>query len=123
MIIGIGIDIVEVKRMERWLKDIKLLQRFFHDEEIKHVLSGKNGAQSLAARFAAKEAFGKALGTGLADFSLKDIMIKNRENGKPELFLLETAQNVMKKSGVDKIHISLSHERENAIAMVVLEGT
>jgi holo-[acyl-carrier protein] synthase len=122
MIIGVGIDIVEIKRMERWLDNPKLLKRFFHNEEIDLAFAREKGAAlTLSARFAAKEAFGKALGTGLAEISLKDIMVVNRENGKPDLTLFETAQQAFEKSGSNKVHISLSHERENAIAIVVLE--
>jgi holo-[acyl-carrier protein] synthase len=123
MITGIGIDIVHIKRMERWLVNTKLLQRFFHPDEITFALaSGKNASQTLAARFAAKEAFGKALGTGLADMKLAEITVINNNNGKPELKLLGTAQQALEKSGAHRVHISLSHERENALAMVVLEG-
>jgi holo-[acyl-carrier protein] synthase len=122
MITGIGIDIVQIKRMERWLTNYKLLQRFFHPDEIAFALSlGKNASQTLAARFAAKEAFGKALGTGLANLKLAEITVINENNGKPELKLLGTARQALEKSGAHKVHISLSHEKENALAMVVLE--
>jgi holo-[acyl-carrier protein] synthase len=108
--------------MERWLADMKLLERYFHREEIESVASrGKNMAQSLAARFAAKEAFGKALGTGLAGITLKDIAVLNRYGGKPELKLSGTARDALAKSGADRAHISLTHESETAIAMIVLE--
>jgi len=122
MIIGIGVDIVEIKRMERWLKDIKLLERYFHPDELAKVSLKENSAsQTLAARFAAKEAFGKALGTGLSQIALKDISIYNNDKGKPEIKLYGTAQEAFEKSGAAKAHISLSHERENAIAMIILE--
>jgi holo-[acyl-carrier protein] synthase len=122
MITGIGIDIVKVNRMERWLINSKLLQRYFHHDELEIVfLRGKTAAQSLAARFAAKESFGKALGTGLANIALKDIIILS-DSGKPEIKLCGTAQKALEKSGANRMHISLTHERENAVAMVVLEG-
>ena len=123
MIIGTGIDIVEVKRMEKWLNSSNLLERYFHPEEVKTANSrGKTAALFLAARFAAKEAFGKAIGTGLANFTLKDILVINNENGKPEMKLFGTAAQALENSGANKIHISLTHERENAVAMVILEG-
>lgn len=122
MIKGIGIDIVHVNRMERWLANSKLLERFFHPDELTTALSRKNSAQSLAARFAAKEAFCKALGTGIAEIALKDIMVYNNENGKPELKLFGTAQKALEKTGADMVHISLTHEKDNAVAMIVLEG-
>ena len=122
MIKGTGIDIVEIKRMEHWLSNPGLLNRFFHSEEISYSLSrGKSAAQSLAARFAAKEAFAKALGNGMKNISLNDIMVYNNENGKPEIKLSGQAKNKFDESGADKIHVSLSHERDNAVAMIILE--
>ena len=122
MITGIGIDAVYVKRMERWVTNQKLIEKFFHQDEVAYVASrGKSAALSLAARFAAKEAFGKALGTGLANITLKDIMVINNDNGRPEIKLFNTAQNAFEKTGANKAHISLTHERDNAIALVVLE--
>ena len=122
MITGIGIDIVEIKRMEKWIDDPKLLNRYFHNDELMSVSDKKNSfAQTLAARFAAKEAFGKALGTGLARIALKDIMIINNDAGKPEIKLSGSAQEAFDKSGALKAHVSLSHEKENAIALIILE--
>jgi holo-[acyl-carrier protein] synthase len=123
MIVGIGVDVVHVHRMERWRKTPGLLERFFHPEELSESLSKGSGADlSLAARFAAKEAFGKALGTGLTGIVLKDIMVKNRHNGQPEIKVFGSAMAALGKSGADRVHISLTHERDNAIAMVVLEA-
>ena len=123
MITGIGIDVVHAHRMERWKKIPGLLERYFHHEELSSALAKGTGADlSLAARFAAKEAFGKALGTGLAGIVLKDIMVKNRHNGQPEIVVFNTALAALKHSGADYIHVSLTHERDNAVAMVVLES-
>jgi holo-[acyl-carrier protein] synthase len=122
MIAGVGIDVVHVHRMERWRRIPGLLERYFHPDELAEALSKGNGADlSLAARFAAKEAFGKALGTGLAGIVLKDIMVKNRHNGQPDIRVFGSAEEALKKSGARRVHISLTHERDNAIAMVVLE--
>ena len=123
MIRGVGIDIVQTKRMDAWLNNPKLLEKYFHSEEVALAFArGENAGLTLAARFAAKEAFGKALGTGFAEISLKDIMVVNNENGKPDLKLSGTALKAFEKSGADRVHISLSHEKENAIAMIILEG-
>jgi holo-[acyl-carrier protein] synthase len=123
MIAGIGIDIVSVNRICRWLKKPEILERYFHPDEISFVKAKSgNTAASLAARFAAKEAFGKALGTGLANITLKDIMVQNKQNGKPELILFNTAKKALENSGAQKVHISLTHEKENAVAVVILEG-
>ena len=122
MIIGIGVDVVHADRMERWKNTSSLLERYFHPEELSEALSRGNGVNlSLAARFAAKEAFGKALGTGLAGIVLKDIMVKNRHNGQPEINVFGTAQEALKRSGANRVHVSLTHETGNAIAIVVLE--
>jgi holo-[acyl-carrier protein] synthase len=108
--------------MDRWRIIPGLLERFFDPEELKTALAKGNGASlSLAARFAAKEAFGKALGTGLEGIVLKDIMVKNKHNGQPEIIVSGTALAALKTNGASHIHISLTHERDNAIAMVVLE--
>jgi holo-[acyl-carrier protein] synthase len=122
MIAGIGVDVVHGKRMERWRKTRGLLERYFHPGELADALSRGNGTDlSLAARFAAKEAFGKALGTGLAGIVLKDIKVKNRYNGQPEIEVSGTALTALKKSGAVRIHLSLTHDQDNAKAMVVLE--
>jgi holo-[acyl-carrier protein] synthase len=122
MITGVGIDVVHVHRLERWRRIPGLLERYFHPDELAEALAKGNGAVlSLAARFAAKEAFGKALGTGLAGIVLKDIMVRNRHNGQPEIRVFGSAEAALKKSGARRVHISLTHERDNAIALVVLE--
>jgi holo-[acyl-carrier protein] synthase len=122
LIAGIGIDVIHVHRMERWRKIPGLLDRYFDPEELLIVAQkGENASLSLAARFAAKEAFGKALGKGLAGIVLKDIMVKNRHNGQPEIIVSGTALAALESKGAKRIHLSLTHERDNAIAMVVLE--
>ncbi len=123
MIRGIGIDIVHANRMARWIDDPELLDRYFHPEELASVhRKGKTAILSLAARFAAKEAFGKALGTGLRGIRLRDIRVTNDDNGKPHIQLSETARDALNRVGGGVIHLSLTHERENAVAMVVIEG-
>jgi holo-[acyl-carrier protein] synthase len=123
MIIGIGVDVVHIRRLDRWPAIPGILERYFHPQELADALSRGSGAVlSLAARFAAKEAFGKALGTGLAGIVLKDIMVVNRHNGRPEIAVFDTALAALKKSGASRVHVSLTHERDNAIAMVVVEA-
>ena len=122
MIIGVGIDVVHVRRLERWQAIPGLLERYFHPQELSASLAkGSTATLSLAARFAAKEAYGKALGTGLVGIALKDIMVANSYNGKPEIRVFGTAFQAFKQSGANRIHISLTHERDNAIALVLLE--
>ena len=124
MILGLGIDIVEVSRLEKWLNDKKLLERFFNKEELEYVFSkGDGAARSLAVRFAAKEAFGKALGTGLAGIELKDIAVVNDKTGRPFLKLFGTALQALKEKGGADIHLSLTHEKTTAAAVVIIEGS
>ncbi len=122
MIKGIGIDIVHVDRIRRWEAVPGLIERFFNAAEIEAVnQKGSGRALSLAARFAAKEAFGKALGTGLTRMKLKDILVRNNFNGKPFIILEGTARDEFDKAGGGIIHCSLTHEGTNAVALVVIE--
>jgi holo-[acyl-carrier protein] synthase len=114
---------VLISRFGRWRDTEGLLERYFHPRELGVVFSrGRGSLASLAARFAAKEAFGKALGTGLAGLVLRDIAVLNRENGRPELELFGTALDALRKSGASRTHLSLTHERDHALAMVLLEA-
>ena len=122
MICGLGIDVVNVSRMKRWLTIPGLPERFFHPDELLSARQNdKTIALSLSARFAAKEAFGKAIGSGLSGIALKDIFVKNSHNGKPELKVIGTAKSVFEKTGANKIHLSLTHEKNAAVAVVILE--
>ena len=122
MIRGVGLDVVSVARMRRWLADPGLLERFFHGDELKLTAAkGEHAVLGLAARFAAKEAFGKALGTGLAGFTLRDIRVTNDVHGKPSLVLCGRAEEEFLKRGGGIVHVSLTHEHDYALAMVVIE--
>lgn len=122
MIIGTGIDIVNTKRFSNWKDDEKLLSRFFHPNEVKYFYSlASRKEEAIASRFAAKEAFGKALGTGLQGFSLKDVCVKTDSLGKPYLEVSPIIFQITKTNNNVKIHLSISHEKEYAIAMVILE--
>jgi holo-[acyl-carrier protein] synthase len=99
--------------------------RFFHPDELQTIRSRKGLSfyQSLAARFAAKEAFGKALGSGLKGLSLKDLEVTQDENGKPCLHIHGSAVEVLRRIGLCSVHLSLSHEDGFAMAMVIIEKT
>jgi holo-[acyl-carrier protein] synthase len=123
VIIGIGVDVVDTARLEHWVKNPKMLARFFHPAEVAAALDrGAAAVLSLAARFAAKEAFGKALGTGMRGLVLRDIEVINQHNGKPEIQLYGTALRAFRRSGGRFLHLSLTHEKKAAVAMVVIEG-
>ena len=121
MIAGIGTDIAEVKRFERWVKNPQLLERFFNEKELSTAKSASAKCQHYAVRFAAKEAFSKALGTGIT-FNLKEVYITNNSEGAPLLNIEGTALSLMKERlGECKAFVSLSHEKDYAVAFVVLE--
>lgn len=123
MILGIGIDVIQVERIRRWATIPGLYERYFHPQELEMARrNGENAVLSLAARFAAKEAFGKALGTGLYGIQLRDINVVNDPHGKPELVLEGRALEIFRQLGGKKVHVSLTHEEDYALAMVVLEG-
>jgi holo-[acyl-carrier protein] synthase len=122
VILGTGIDIVDNERIKKWLDDDQMLKRYFSSDEIAYVRSKKkSAAASLAARFAAKEAFGKALGTGLHGISLKDIEVIPDIHGKPDLKLRGSALQAFEESGGGKVFLSLSHDSVFSIAQVIIE--
>ncbi|MEL3906391.1 MAG: holo-ACP synthase [Treponema sp.] len=123
MILGLGIDAVDITRIRHWLENSGLLQRFFHPLELADTRTrGIAAAYSLAARFAAKEAYGKALGTGLKNITLRNILVTNDSSGKPALTLFDDALAPFRRLQGRYIHLSLTHESNIAIACVILEG-
>lgn len=122
MIAGIGTDIAEVKRFEKWVQNPEILKRFFNEKELSTAKSDSTKCQHYAVRFAVKEAFSKALGTGITGFSLKDVYITNNSEGKPLLNIEGEALSLMKERlGECNAFVTLSHEKEYAVAFVVLE--
>ena len=123
MIIGTGIDIVKIARIEKSISRFgdAFLERIFTHNEISYCKRRRNPAPSLAARFAAKEAMIKAAPEGTF-VPLKDIEVVLSDSGKPSIKPGDTLGAVMERAGVRAIHLSLSHERDNAVAMVILEG-
>jgi holo-[acyl-carrier protein] synthase len=124
MIIGTGIDIVDISRFERFLREGSdgIFRRLFTDHELEYCGVRKRSAQHYALRFAAKEAFLKACGLGLRQgISWKDIEIVNDPLGKPELRLSGKADEIARDLGLKKSFTALSHDGAYAVAMVVLE--
>ena len=126
MIFGIGTDIVETRRFKKWIENPSILNRFFASEEqfaSKTVESRHENAlcQHYAVRFAAKEAFSKALGTGIWGFDLKDVFVTKNSEGKPSIELRNGALELFqKRCGEANIFVSLSHEKEYATAFVLI---
>lgn len=123
MIKGIGIDIVDIDRMELALgRHPRLKERLFTDEEREYCL-GKNRPQlHFAVRFAAKEAALKALGTGLRKVKWVDLEVKRDKWGKPFLKLSGPAQELARSRGIGDIFISLSFTRQSAVASAIAVG-
>lgn len=124
MIYGIGTDLVEINRIEkiidRW--GDRFTDKIYSQNEIIYCQNKAYPAVHYAARFAAKESFLKSLGIGLGmGVSLKDIEVINNPQGRPQLNMNERIQRVLEVRGVTAIHISMTHTREYAQAVIVLE--
>ena len=124
MICGIGIDLVENDRLAKIIAKwgSKFLQRVFSDAEINYCEKHAQASINYGARFAAKESFLKALGIGLGmGVKLKDIEVVHDRKGKPDLALCGEAKTQIEKRNVVKVHLSLTHTRSYATAVVLLE--
>lgn len=124
MIIGTGIDIIEVERIEQALRrhPQRFLHRVFTPGEIAYCESSEtHRSRRLAARFAAKEATLKAFGLGLRDVKWTDIEVTRDALGKPTLCLFGRLKQIADERGVARLHLSLSHSKDYAIAQVVAE--
>ncbi|HHQ4318841.1 holo-ACP synthase [Clostridium perfringens] len=127
MIIGIGVDIIEIERVRQAIQNNKnFLSKLFTKKEIDYFISRNMNSEVIAGNFAAKEAVSKALGTGIRGFSFKDIEILRNELGKPEVILHSGAKLIGNKlignNNSLRIHLSISHNNSSAIAYSVLEG-
>ena len=125
MIIGIGIDHVQSKRMKEMLLkwSDRVENRVFDEEELEYSKSKSETHLHLAARFAAKEALFKALGKGLSEgMTWTDVKVVNDESGKPSIELRRKASEIADGMGVKRIHVSLTHTDDCAVGMVILEG-
>jgi len=124
MIFGIGIDLIEVERVaEKIGKKAGFRELVFSKNEIEYCELRTNKYEHYAARFAAKEAFFKAIGTGWRDgTAFNEIEITNNENGKPELSFFGKTAEAIEKMKLGKISVSLSHLKTMASAIVIIEN-
>lgn len=123
MIIGIGTDIAEVSRIAKSIESNAFKEKVFSKMEVLYCETKTNKAENYAARFAAKEAFFKALGTGWrGGMAFNEVEVLNDELGKPTLNLLGKTAEIIQEKNIKMIHVSLSHIKDVAMAMVVLEG-
>ncbi len=124
MIVSIGVDIIEVYRIRETIgRTPRFVERVYTADERAYCESkGAAAAQSYAARFAAKEAFLKALKTGWRGrITWHDIEIVSDESGVPSLKILGEARMILENLGANQIHLSLSHTTDHAVAQVILE--
>ena len=125
MIVGIGTDLAEIDRVERSVERFgnRFLERVFTSGERAYCQAKKNSAESFAARFAAKEAGAKALGTGISrGVGWQDFEVRRAPGQRPELHLSGRAQELASAMGVVNISLSLTHTRGMAMAVVILEA-
>lgn len=124
MIVGVGVDIVEIARIERALarREAGFFRRVFTEGEREDCESRKERAACLAARFAAKEAVMKALGCGWGPVGWRDVEIRRAASGRPFVTLHGAAARLAPQRGIEAVQISMSHERQYAIAYAVALG-
>jgi len=124
MIRGIGVDTIEIERIGRVFREYeeRFLNKIYAPEERAYALKYTDPIPRLAARFAAKEACMKALGTGWNHgVRWKDIVVVNNSRGKPELKLVGRAKDFFDELSATHIHLSITHSREQATAIVIFE--
>ncbi len=118
MVLGIGVDLCSVHRMGRHCDDLRFLERVFTEEERRYG-RGPQAWAHYAGAFAAKEAFAKASGLGLAKVGLQSLSVGHDEAGRPRLTLAD--RPALARFGRCRIHLSISHDGDYAVAMVVIE--
>jgi holo-[acyl-carrier protein] synthase len=124
MILGIGIDIIEVARIQSSHEKFgeRFLNRILRPNEIAYCLSYKEPAPFLAARFAAKEAISKAFGTGIgSQLAWQDMEVGRRESGEPFVILHGNGEKLLRERSARIVLISLSHTQQHATAVAILE--
>ena len=124
MIYGVGTDLVDIERIKKIISKNKdgFVKRVLSEHEQALFVNKAESAAYCAKRFAAKEAFAKALGTGIGQvLSFQDLTIRNNENGKPQFILSEKLRKYLVEKNIKQAHLSISDESQNAIAFVILE--
>ena len=124
MIYGVGTALIEIKRVERVLARFgeRFARRILCEPELRRFRAHRQPVHYLAKRFAAKEAFTKALGTGIhAPANWHGLWVVNLKSGKPQLEFSDELQELLKQRQIRRTHLSLTDEREIAAATVILE--
>ena len=124
IIVGNGVDIVENSRIKKSIKNIKFIKRIYSSEEVKKSKLKTDKVSYFAKRFAAKEAFSKALGTGISNgINFNEIVILNKKSGKPYINIIGQTKKILDKKfkkKKSKISLSLSDEKKYAVAFVTI---
>lgn len=124
VIIGIGVDAVDVERFASVLKRTpSTRERLFTGEELEYAANFTDPVPNLAVRFAAREATMKALGVGLGAFGFHDVWIHRLPSGRPQLMVEGSALDLAHAAGISRWHVSLTHTSSVAVAYVVASGT
>lgn len=124
MILGTGIDIIEVSRIAASYEKFgeRFINRILRPAEIAYALSHKRPAPFLAARFAAKEAISKAFGTGIgSQLTWQDMEVARKASGEPYVILHDGGLKLLQERGGRMVHLTLSHTENYAVAMAILE--
>lgn len=120
-ILGIGVDIIEIKRIKSALeRNNKFLERLFTKHEISYFESKNFKFETIAGNFTAKEAISKAIGTGIRNFNFKDIEILRDNLGKPQVKLYNNLYELSEKLEIKEIMVSISHCKEYAVSNVII---
>ena len=122
MIVGVGIDLMEVEKIEKDIQSNIYLRKVFTEAEIVECKSVLNSAERFAARFAAKEAFMKAIGKGIRqEVWFTQIEVLNNENGQPYIRVNGEAEKSLIALDIKNIYVSITHTKQHAAAVVILE--
>lgn len=125
MIVGVGIDLVEVQRIASSVERFgdRFLRRVLRSPEIEYCLKHRNPAPFIAARFAAKEAVSKALGTGIGrELSWQDMEVAHHPSGQPYVLLHGAAPALLHSKGAQTIHLSISHTQHHAVVVAIADS-
>ena len=123
MIVGVGLDVCDIARMEALLADGRFLGRFFAPEEQEYIENkGKGAARTMAGIFAAKEALVKALGTGFGPLAPADVEITHDASGAPAYLINEKTRSALQARGAQSAFLSVTHDGDYAMATAILEG-
>lgn len=123
MIVGLGIDLMEIAKMNQSLLSDAFVRKVFTEAEITECRSMVNAVERFAGKFAAKEAFIKAIGKGIRQgIWFRQIEVLNEDSGAPYIQVKAELEKTLHEIGVTKIHVSVTHTKTNAAAVVILEG-